>query len=360
MPNTYNYIPNGLIDAKINWQPSRTPTQRLLEFERYIKGCAIDIGYEQYASNTGSPLVAAQSLDPINRMQFDAKTWADQLVYAGAQYAILTVATGYGFSLFDQKTQWPVNSALVTGAGNFATKYPSGRTIPIYNKFDIEQVGNENFFAQFCYEMRRVGIEPMVYVPIHVDVNRMGGVLQEAPAIVQDQYAYYLGCWMQELIIRYGIRYFWCDGTDFLIPGFMQKLYNAVKSVTGQNNPKECLIIANSFPGTEAQSWPFDIRSFEYFIYGGASQTFKNTLTINGITYFVPTEMVDCGAQNNYFFQAKPGVTGYQDVKNYSQAFLQNEFDITKQYYSRYALFLTPDYLGNLPTSQIELLKNLQ
>ena len=168
----------------------------------------------------------------------------------------------------------------------------------------------------------------------------------------------YFCLWVQELIIRYGIKYFWIDGTNFVIPGFTQKIYNAIKSVTGQNNPNECLLIGNSFPGTQETSWPFDIRAFEYFIYGGPS-IFNRTLNIGGTDYYVPVNMVECCAQSNYYYNIKPGLDGSAPLTNFSQAYLQAEYDLTKLYNASYCLFTQPDYLGNMLTSQLELLQGL-
>lgn len=366
--NYPNYVPGVLIDKGINFNPSIKPTARLTEYEtKFQKG--VFLGWNL---NSVIPLTGAnntQTTPPGETMPyagyFNFAKWAQQLKAAGAQWAGISIGTGFGYNLFDSKTTWPGPQTLVTGTGTFAATWPSGLLIPKYTKWDVGQGGNINFFDEFCTEMRKVGIEPTIYIPIHVDLIRLGGSLTDGqPVATQTQYMYYFCCLLQELIIRYKLRYIWLDGTDFVDnphTGFMQKIYNAVKSVTGQNNPNECLIIANAFPGVETNDWPFDIRSVEWGVWNHTNFTvFKNNMNIRGINYYIPEELEDNCAINNVFYMGYPGVAGYQDVVNRPLTDLQNRMSITKQYYARLSIFFEVSPAGDIGTQQLSLFSNLQ
>lgn len=364
------YIQGNLIDKGINFNPSIRATARLTEYEtKFQKGVCLDINLNNWIPQSG--VNNTQVTPPGETMAyggyFNFAKWAAQLKAAGAQYAMITIGTGFGYSLFDSKAQWPGPQTLVTGAGGstFATTWPSGYLIPHYRKWDVEQGGNPNFFELFCTEMRKQGIEPMIYVPIHVDLIRLGGSLIDGqPVQTQTQFMYYFCSWLQELIIRFKLRYIWLDGPSFVSnqsTHFMQYIYNAVKSVTGQNNPNECLIIANAFPGNELQDWPYDIRSVEWGVWNnGSNSVFKNTMNISGRNYYVPEELEDNMALNNVFYLSYPGVAGYQDVVNRTQAVIQSRYNTTKQYYARLTMFMEVSPNGDLPTSQLALFANLQ
>jgi hypothetical protein len=362
------FTPNHLYDKGINWSPSIKMTSRLAEWENLTKGAALNFSYHCYVSYN-YPINNGVTLKTF---YYNCRQWAAQLQAAGAQYCILTVTTGFGFNMFDQKTVFPVRLALYTGTSTqFTTVFPSGATLPTATKSDLEQGGNANFMQEFCYEMRRVGIEPILYIPVHVDWVRLGGNVpngsvsfSDAPANLQNAFMNYFCAYLQELIIRFHIRYMWFDGPAFVDNAnthLMQKVYNAIKSVTGQNNPNECLVIANVFPGNEALDWPYDIRSLEYFIYGNHPTVFKNSLNINQINYYIPTEMVNTTqVDQTYYYQVLPGLTGYETIINQSQASLNLQYELTQQYHSRFSLWLQPDVYGNIPTSQLKLLTNLQ
>ena len=356
------FTPNNLIDAGYNWSPSQVSTPRLAEFVAMTKGAAYTWGLNNIVGTTGAD--NTQPKPAGNTLAIPGFNWRNialQLQAAGAQYCILTVATAFGWSLFDCKTAWPLTPSIVTGTGTFATNWPSGLLIPYYNKYDVQQSYNPNTFQDFCYEMRNVGIEPIIYNPIHADIIRLGGLITDGqPTAIVNAFILFFCLWLQELIIRYGIRYFWLDGPSYgNVNGFMQKIYNAVKSVTGQNNENECLIIANALPGNEAADWPYDIRAFEYFIYGGNPAIFNRTLNINGTNYYVPVNMVECCAQNNYYYNIKPGLPGQGVLTNFSQSYLQAEKTLTETYNASFCLFLQPDYLGNMLPSQLTLLQGL-
>lgn len=354
------YVPNNLIDKGINFYPSTKLTPRLAEFLNMRKGTAINIGYQIFYGNIANGITPLPSSFGITSLYYDCKQWAAQLKAAGAQYCILTVSTGFGWSAFDQKTKWPIPGQVWTGGATFNSIWPSGVFLPMVEKFDIEQGGNANFFAQFCGEMRLAGIEPMIYVPIHADGMRVGTVIRNAPAALQDAYVYYLSCWLQELILRYGIRYFWFDGGNFIIPGMQQKLYNAVKSASGQGTMDECLIIANRFPGTETAGMPYDIGTFEWFIYGGNSTTFKSCVRWNGINYYIPQELVNTAAQDpTFYYQIQPGLTGFQNMINASIDTLKFQYNTAMQYGANFSLWIMPNYMGNLPTQQLQLLHDI-
>jgi hypothetical protein len=225
------YIPNYLYDKGINWYPSVKMTSRLAEWESWTKGACLDFSYHCYVNYT-FPVTQAPN---IKSFYYNCRQWATQLKAAGVQYCILTVNTGFGFNMFDQKTTWPEPPQLFTGgSGTFSTIFPSGQILPTAQKCDLEQGGNTNFMQEFCYEMRRVGIEPILYIPVHVDWVRLGGnvsngsvLFSDAPSNLQLAFEQYFCTYLQELILRFHFRYFWFDGPAFINNSsthFMQRI----------------------------------------------------------------------------------------------------------------------------------------
>jgi len=362
----YHY--QGLIDKQINFSPSIIKTNNLLYFQQsYQKSVCLDFNIQELLPTISSPqaiqiLPNGSSITPMN---FNFSNWAQQVKSTGANLCFVTINTGYGFSLFDSKTPWPIPSQLWDTTGTtFASNFPSGKVLPQYTKYDVGQGANPNFFDQFCQAMRAQGIEPAVYIPVVTDINRLGGnIFDGQPQALINAFEYWFCCYVQEIILRYNIKYIWFDQLNYASANFMQKIYNAVKSVTGQGTSNECMVIGNAAPGSigSGGTWPIDINAFEYAIwYGSSTPTIWETdKFINGTNYYIPIQMVDAVAQNEYYYQNCSGCSGYGTFANQSLSQLTTEWKDCQKYGAGFCIFIPVDWEGNIPISSISLIGSI-
>jgi hypothetical protein len=348
---------SGRLIRNGNFLPATSNNARLQEYQSYKKGALVCFGMDQFAgeyftlATTGKP-VPYQITAGLN---FDTDAWASQVAEAGCRYAILTVASEYTWLLWNSIVQWPVATKSIANT-NYGTF-----TSPNFTKYSVNNWGqiNRNLFSQFCASMRRYGIQPIPYIDISDSMNFIGGNVASVSQGVVNTWINYVCMMLQELIIKFKLRYVWLDNYSNLGNDALQILYNAVKSVS-----TDCLVIATQNSGGFAAGFPCDIAVVEEYTLTTPVTQLATSRTINGVTYFIPCEVSTTTLQNEQYYYSDPAKphpsTWNPQLKYRGQSTLQTNYTSWRGTYgANYNLGICPKLDGTIETAQTDLIKNI-
>jgi hypothetical protein len=368
-PNVYNFIdlygPN--LKIKGTFYPSTTPNAMLTKFQSWKLGWFLCFnintfnGYATQSYRFMSP--HSNTFSPSNP---NIEQWAATAAASSAKidYVIITAYTEYDWAMWDSKVAYNMSKMTID------TPYRSQATIPQFPNYSVRDssYADKNILGRAIKAFKNVGIEPVIYFNVGGGQNCTGGGydlnnIGTNPTfkVYFDAYSVYLALMIQELLQMYpDINYLWFDTDSNKPKAYNQLYYNAIKSI----NPS-CQLIYNSYGNSSFTAYPYDIESSEYYAIvgsGDGSAIFQTSRINNGITYYVPHEIVTttyASEQYYYIDSTYPWRPSFTPQVPISQSTTNAIYAKAKTNNCRCALAIAPNRSGNLDTSQTSLISNI-
>lgn len=270
-----------------NFAPATSQTPELAKFEAFRYGWFFNLNMNEFQGSYVNAINAGAPPSPASRFtaqNVNVAKWADSAAAAGVDYAMLTVINEYGFKLWPSKT--PYNMEQIS------MNLPTGPfTSPYYPEYSVlPDYADTAIVAKFVTEFRARGIEPVFYINSVNDYNILGGWIPRdgVTAQRQNEWINYMCRLMQEMIIRFGVKYLWIDYGAAIPADIPQRYYNAVKSVD-----PGCMIIGNVGGDASFLRFPYDIQSHEEHALDLGSTAYQSSSrTHGGVTYYIPQEII--------------------------------------------------------------------
>jgi hypothetical protein len=203
--------------------------------------------------------------------------WADYAKNLGAGAFVLSAFNEYGFPL------WPSDVPIPVQKG---TGYPyhQGYYGP------VEGIGDTHIMEKFTSEMGGRGIIPAVYMNLEWSFN-LSNTKMNLGKMSQTDLDDVIEYWcliVQELYIKFGIKYFWMDAGN-QTDGRTQKLFNALMSVAPDG-----FMLCNSAGATTMHAFPYHADALERYalIGGGTFSYMSDYMAHNGSSYYVAHEII--------------------------------------------------------------------
>lgn len=345
--------------VKQSTAPPTTETPRLQEYLSLDKGLLFHYNLGTYWGYEFNAPGTAPSPAYFNIPSIDMKPWAEAAVASRSKYAGIIACHEMGFQL------WPSN---VTYA-DARIEHPTDQHLtPTWRDYTVRGHADQDILEKFCVAMRNVGVEPYFYYNICLNWNVQGAFTPihiTFGAFGDNRRAELVKFWclqLQELAMRYKVRYLWLDAYIALDPSEHQAFYDAVKAV----NP-DCMVVLNMGPATTFFNYPGDAMSFENYVVDNPSYTMYKSINkvVGGTTYKIGQE----------FIASPQTVTSPHNWYNYdqycvvqppnpnlvllSQEVMQSYADSAKLYNVNYLIAPSPDRYGKLPDSQMSRIINL-